>query len=113
MLRPARTASDAARALASDTGATVLLKGPTTVVAAPDGSVLLVRSGDQRLATAGTGDVLTGLVAAHLALGAAPLQAAASAAQVHGGAASLGSARGMVASDLIDRVPQYWETLIG
>ena len=76
----------AARALASDTGATVLLKGPTTVVAAPDGPALLVRSGDQRLATAGTGDVLTGLVAAHLALGAAPLRQPASAAQVHGGA---------------------------
>ena len=103
----------AARVLASDTGATVLLKGPTTVVAAPDGQVLLVRSGDQRLATAGTGDVLTGLVAAHLALGAAPMAAAASAAQVHGGAASMGPERGLVASDLIDLVPSYWETLIG
>jgi len=101
----------AARSLASRTGATVLLKGPTTVVAGPDGAALLVRAGDQRLATAGTGDVLTGLVAAHLALGAAPLHAAAAAAQVHGGAASMGPARGLVASDLIDLVPRYWRTL--
>lgn len=94
-----------ARALAATTGATVLLKGPTTVVADPGGECLMVRSGDQRLATAGTGDVLTGLVAAHLAAGAPPLQAAASAAHVHGRAALLGPARGLLASDLPDLVP--------
>jgi ADP-dependent NAD(P)H-hydrate dehydratase / NAD(P)H-hydrate epimerase len=103
----------AARSLARDSGAVVLLKGPTTVVAAPDGRVLLVRAGDQRLATAGTGDVLTGLVAAHLALGAAPLEAAAAAAQVHGDAALLGARRGLVASDLVDLVPLHWEQLLG
>lgn len=90
----------AARDLASSTGAVVLLKGPTTVVAAPDGHVLLSRTGDQRLATAGTGDVLSGIVAAHLALGADPLHAAAAAAHVHGRAAELGPRDGLVASDL-------------
>jgi NAD(P)H-hydrate epimerase len=65
------------------------------------------------LATAGTGDVLTGLVAAHLALGAAPLEAAAAAAQVHGDAALLGARRGLVASDLVDLVPLHWEQLLG
>lgn len=103
----------AARSLSASTGATVLLKGPTTVVAGSDGRALLVRAGDQRLATAGTGDVLTGLVAAHLALGAAPLEAAASAAHVHGGAALLGHRRGLVASDLVDLVPRYWDRLLG
>ena len=47
----------AARSLAATTGAHVLLKGPTTVVAAPDGNALAVANGDARLATAGTGDV--------------------------------------------------------
>lgn len=102
---------DAARGLARSTGATVLLKGATTVVAEPSGACLLVRSGDQRLATAGTGDVLTGLVAAHLALGATPLRAAAAAAQLHGRAALLGPARGLVASDLPDLVPAAWDAL--
>ena len=48
--------------------AIALLKGPTTVVASPDGSVRLVTNGDQRLATAGTGDVLAGIIGAILAL---------------------------------------------
>ncbi len=115
MLHGAAPGSDrvgAARAMAASTGATVLLKGPTTVVADPDGNVILARSGDERLATAGTGDVLTGLVAAHLAAGAPPLRAAASAAHLHGLAACLGPARGLVASDLIDLVPRAWESIL-
>ncbi len=103
----------AACGLAADTGATVLLKGPTTVVADPAGDCLLVRSGDERLATAGTGDVLTGLVAAHLALGVAPAPAAAAAAHLHGRAALLGPSRGLVASDLPDLVPLVWQELLG
>lgn len=95
----------AARSLAERCRSTVLLKGPTTVVADPDGTALLVRSGDERLATAGTGDVLTGVVAAHLALGAAPLHAAAAAAQLHGRAAQLGPRHGLIASDLPDLLP--------
>jgi len=73
-----------ARTLAADTGATVLLKGPTTVVAAPDGQVLLAAAGDTRLATAGSGDVLAGILGAFLARGSDPLSAAAAAAHVHG-----------------------------
>lgn len=57
----------AARSAAADTGAVVLLKGGPTVVAAPDGQVLITAAGDARLATAGTGDVLTGMIAARLA----------------------------------------------
>ena len=57
------------RALAAALDAVVLLKGPTTVVAAPDGRVLIVTTGDQRLATGGTGDVLSGLIAAFCARG--------------------------------------------
>lgn len=101
------------RALATRTGCTVLLKGPTTVVADPDGATLLVRAGDQRLATAGTGDVLSGTVAALLALGAPPLRAAAAGAHLHGTAARLGPARGLVASDVVDLLPDAWEHLAG
>ena len=59
----------AVRDLAAHLSAIVLLKGPTTVVADPSGAVLLCDVGDERLASAGTGDVLTGVVAALLARG--------------------------------------------
>jgi NAD(P)H-hydrate epimerase len=101
----------AARALAASCRSVVLLKGPTTVVAAPDGAVLVVRAGDERLATAGTGDVLTGTVAAALASGAEPFTGAAAAAHLHGTAALLGPVRGLVAGDVADLLPQAWEQL--
>lgn len=101
------------RALAQATGAVVLLKGPTTVVAGPDGGVRLVRSGDQRLATAGTGDVLTGIVAALLAGGLDPLDAAAVGAHVHGLAGRTAPAPGAVASDVIAGIPEALVRLLG
>ncbi len=96
---------DAARRLAAHSGATVLLKGPTTVVAGPGGDVLVTTSGGPNLATAGTGDVLSGVLVALLATGLDPLRAAAAAAHVHGRAASLGWPRGLVAGDLVDLLP--------
>ena len=95
----------AVRVLAAATGAVVALKGPATIVADPDGAVLVTTTGDARLATAGTGDVLTGVVAAFLAGGASPLQAAAGAAFLHGRAGAVGWRHGLVASDLLDRLP--------
>jgi NAD(P)H-hydrate epimerase len=96
---------EAVRRLAQRTGAIVLLKGPTTVVADPLGAVLLAAAGDARLATAGTGDVLAGMVGAFLAARVAPLSAAALAAHVHGRAATLGPKVGLVAGDLVDLIP--------
>jgi NAD(P)H-hydrate epimerase len=93
------------RELAATMHAVVLLKGPTTVVAAPDGSTLLAASGDSRLATAGTGDVLSGIIGAFVASGVPGLQAAALGAHVHGCAARHGHAVGLVASDIPDLVP--------
>jgi hydroxyethylthiazole kinase-like uncharacterized protein yjeF len=101
--RPDRIGS--VRALAHHTSATVLLKGSTTVVAAPGGRVLLESEGDARLATAGTGDVLSGVVAAFLAQGVDGPEAAAGAAFVHATAGNLGWRRGLVAGDLIDLLP--------
>ncbi len=88
----------AARDLALRLGATVLLKGPTTVVAGPDGETRLVTAGSRRLATAGSGDVLTGVIAALLDP-AASVDSTAAAAHWHGRAAALGT-DGLVASDL-------------
>jgi NAD(P)H-hydrate epimerase len=97
---------DAAR-LALSSGAVVLLKGPTTVVARPDGRALLAVAGSPRLATAGTGDVLSGVIGAFLARGLAPLEAAALAAHVHARAAELGRAEGLVAGEVADLVARW------
>lgn len=101
----------AARSLAAATGAIVLLKGPTTVVAHPDGRVRLSTSGDARLATAGTGDVLSGIVGALLAQGVDAFAAAAAGAWLHGRAAMEGPARGLVASDVVDGLPAALDAL--
>ena len=100
---------DDAKGLASSTGAVVLLKGPSTVVADPDGRILVVTEGDQRLATAGTGDVLAGVIGGLLARGGDPFEAAATAAWLHGRAARHGPADGLVASDLPDNLVAVME----
>ncbi|MFZ0665376.1 MAG: NAD(P)H-hydrate dehydratase [Acidimicrobiales bacterium] len=101
---------EAVRATA-EAEAVVLLKGPTTVVAGGDGDVpgpvRIVMSGGPNLATAGTGDVLSGVIAAFIARGTAPLEAAALGAHVHGRAAGLGPAEGLVAGDLADLVARW------
>jgi NAD(P)H-hydrate epimerase len=104
---------DAARELARTSGATVLLKGPTTIVAAPDGEVLVTMTGGAALATAGTGDVLSGIIGALLAQGVAPLLAAAAAAWIHGRAGQLGPQRGLVAGDVADHVTAVFDELSG
>ncbi len=108
---PDRLAS--ARSLARAAGCTVLLKGPTTIVADSTGETLLITSGDARLATAGSGDVLAGVIGALLAQGMQPFYAAACAAHLHGRAASLGSPIGLVASDVAELLlPAAFSTMI-
>ncbi len=101
--RPDRVA--AARELADQLQCTVLLKGPTTVVAGPDGPTFVIDHGDERLATAGSGDVLAGMIGALLAAGVSPEPAAAAAAWVHAEAAALGPERGLLAGDIVDLIP--------
>ncbi|MFZ9629177.1 MAG: NAD(P)H-hydrate dehydratase [Ilumatobacteraceae bacterium] len=103
----------AARALATRLGVTVLLKGPVTVVAAPDGAALVVDEGDERLATAGSGDVLAGIAGALLAQGLGPLVAGATAAWLHGRAGRWVSPHGMIASDLVGVLPAVWSDVTG
>jgi hydroxyethylthiazole kinase-like uncharacterized protein yjeF len=83
-----------ARAAAQALGATVLLKGDATIVAAPDGRVWINRTGTPWLATAGSGDVLTGLIGSLLASGLDAPLAAAVGAYVHGVAGQLAAAAG-------------------
>ena len=73
--------------------------------------MLVAAAGDERLATAGTGDVLAGVIGALLASGVPPLRAAAAGAWIHGEAARLGPSIGLVASDLIDAIPLVLERL--
>jgi hydroxyethylthiazole kinase-like uncharacterized protein yjeF len=76
-----------ARELASRFGCTVVLKGSGTVIAAPDGGVRINPTGNARLAIAGTGDVLAGMIAARLASGQHAFEAASAAVYLHGLAA--------------------------
>lgn len=96
---------EAVQAAANRFGCVVLLKGADTLVAAPGEGVLVADSGTPALATAGSGDVLTGIVAAFLAKGVDARLAAAAAAFAHGRAAELGPERGLVASDLVEALP--------
>ena len=93
----------AVRAAAARTGAGVLLKGADTIVAAPDGKVAINASAPPWLATAGSGDVLAGLIAGLLAQGMAPWDAAAAGAFVHG-LAGVHAGRGLGAEDLLPAI---------
>jgi hydroxyethylthiazole kinase-like uncharacterized protein yjeF len=96
---------DAVRTAADRFGCIVLLKGADTLVAAPGEGVLVCAAGTAALATAGSGDVLTGVVAAFLAKGMDARLATAAAAYAHGRAAELGPERGLIASDLVEALP--------
>ena len=88
----------------------VLLKGPLTAVAAPQEGypdVLLASAGVPALATAGTGDVLSGVIGAFLARGVPVHLAAALGAHVHGRAAARGRPEGLVAGDLPDLIAAW------
>ena len=100
----------AARRLTDATGCTVLLKGPGTVVAEParsdvPGRTAVVVNGPAALATAGSGDVLSGIIGGLLARGLAPFEAAAGGAWLHGRAADLAGHTGLVAGDLVRALP--------
>lgn len=104
-----------ARELAAQSGAVVILKGHRSVVARPDGRSSVNASGNAGMATAGTGDALTGVVGALLARGADAFDAARLGTYVHGAAGDIAAARhgedGLIAGDLIEALPQAWRML--
>ncbi len=109
-----------ARRAAGELGVTVLLKGSTTVIASPDDAPVLVNpTGTPWLATAGSGDVLSGLAGALLAQGLAPAQTGLAAAYLHGLAARLAAAGAtggtgeapIGASDVIRSLPAAFRSL--
>lgn len=102
---------DAAREAAARCGAVVLLKGPDTVIAAPDGQARIHSAFDVPwLATAGAGDVLSGIIAGLLARGFAPLDAAATGAWLHAAAARR-FGPGLIADDLPEQLPGLFREL--
>ena len=105
---------EAAREAAERFSAVVLLKGADTIVQAPGVGAVVCDTGPPSLATAGTGDVLTGVVAAFLAKGLDPLTAAAAAATAHGlAAAGVSRQPGLLASDVAAALPLVFSSSLG
>jgi NAD(P)H-hydrate repair Nnr-like enzyme with NAD(P)H-hydrate dehydratase domain len=103
---------DVGAELARTLGATVVLKGPPTVISAPDGRTAISASGSPTLGTAGSGDVLAGIIATLLAQTLDPFAAATSGAWIHGRAGehagAEGSVRGTSLDDVIASLRQVW-----
>ena len=102
---------------ARERGVFLVLKGARTVVARPDGVMMICPTGNPGMATAGTGDVLTGMLVGLLAQGVPSWEAACAATYLHGAAGDLAAQRlgsaGMIAGDLIEQIPYALQAVQG
>jgi ADP-dependent NAD(P)H-hydrate dehydratase / NAD(P)H-hydrate epimerase len=119
-LKPAGINADrvgVSRKFATERKVVLVLKGASTVIAAPDGRVFINPTGNSGLATGGTGDVLTGLIAGLLAQGMSPLDAACAGVFLHGLAADIAvkslTEYCLAAGDLPSFLPQAFSTVLG
>ena len=101
-----------AKQAAERSGATILLKGPDTVIASPDGRAVINGHATAGLATAGSGDVLAGVAGGLMAQGLAPTAAGAAAAWLHGESALRFRRPGLIAEDLPGLLPEALERAI-
>ena len=107
---------EAARGFAAAHGCVLVLKGHRTLVAGPEGNVLVNTTGNSGLAKGGSGDVLTGVIAALLAQGASPIQAAGLGVWLHGHAGDLAAARltpyAMTPGDVVQTLGEAFSELM-
>lgn len=108
-----RVASD----FAVKNGVVTILKGAPTVVASPDGHIFINSTGNSGLATAGSGDVLTGMIAGMLSQGLEPVEAAKTGVYLHGLAGDIMADRytqyGVMATDLLGAIPEAIKLILG
>jgi NAD(P)H-hydrate epimerase len=101
-----------ARVAAAEAGAIMVLKGPDTIIASPEGDAIINTNAGPELATAGSGDVLAGIILGLLAQGIPAFEAAALGVWLHG---ALGShlGYGLIAEDLPEVLPAVWREVLG
>lgn len=106
-----------ALSFSKETGTCLVLKGAPTIIAGPDGRVFINSTGNPGMATAGTGDVLTGMVSAFTGQGLAPVEAATLGVYMHGLAGDIAAKdkgeHSLIASDVIEALPAAFRELKG